>query len=363
MNLSLAETVKLWRTAPLAWFVLAFVVLNALLVLTGPDPGYPRFVAATHAGAPAADPALEARLASDLAGLTNVFVGFEPEEQGRAYQRALGYRGVVADLMAAKYARAVPVVVERAATERALDPYYASDTGEVHEFLVGTLLSVVTLEAFLLAVVAGLHSHAVERHRGPAQVVFVTRAGRGLLKAKLAAVLVSVAVAHAVLAIGVLGFAGPRYGLAGVWSDSVSSGFHLIRDVVVGFRPFFTWLDLSVGSYLLLSALVALCLALVVALLSFTVGALVPNSYLGFGMLLLGGGALFAAPIAGGISLFGMLAALNPVWLWLKQPSWFTDGGLDVVVPHFEGAATAAWLAIAGLAALVGFRRFREADL
>ena len=43
--------------------------------------------------------------------------------------------------------------------------------------------------------------------------------------------------------------------------------------------------------------------------------------------------------------------------------SWFTDGGLDVVVPHFEGAATAAWLAIAGLAALVGFRRFREADL
>lgn len=362
MRLAAAETVKLWRTAPLAWFVLAFLAFNALLVLTGPDPEYPRFVAASRTTA-TGDAPLAERLATDLAGLTNVFAEFDPDAQGRAYQQALGYQGAVADLIAAKYARAVPIMAERAAAGRALDPYYASETTEMHSFLFGTLLGGVTLEGFLLAVAAGLQVHAVERHRGPAQVVFTSRIGRRLLRAKLVAVLASVVVAHTTLALVTMTLAGFRYRLAGVWNDSVGSGFHLVRDMVIGSRPFFTWLDLNVGSYLALSMLVATGLSLVVALLAFTVGTLLPNSYLGFGTLLLGGGILLVVPMIGGVSLVGMLSALNPVWLWLKQPGWFTEGGFDVLTPHFESVGTAAWLGIAALGVLACYQRFLNGDL
>ena len=359
-----AEVAKLWRTAPLAWFLLALLGFNCLLALAGPDPEYPRFVASARTGtAEGGDPLLPARLASDLSGLPNVFADFDPVALGAAYQRSLRYEGVAAELMAAKYAQAVPVVAELAAAERALDPYYASDTNWLHDFLFGTLLGAVTLEGFLLAVAAGLQVHAVERHGGPEQLVFTSPAGRRLLKAKLTAALATTAAGHGCLALVTTVVAGLRYGLAGVWQDSVGSGFHLITDIVVGQRPFFTWLDLSVGSYLALTLLVSLGLALVVGLISFTAGALLRNSYLGFGVVLLSGGILLAAPFAGGVTLPGLLSAMNPVWLWLKQPGWFTDGGLDMLLPHFETVGTAAWLGIGALAALFGYRRFGKADL
>lgn len=364
MRIVAAEVAKLWRTAPLAWFLLAFMGFNCLLVVTGPDPEYPRFVAA-HSGSrvPGDAAPLGARLASDMAGLTNVFREFDPVALGEAYQQTLGYQGVVAELMAAKYAQAVPVVAGLAAAERALDPYFASDTAWVHSFLFGTLLGAVTLEAFLLAIAAGLQVHAVERHGGPEHLVFTSPVGRRLLKAKLAALLVTVAGSHAALVLPAVGLAGVRYGLAGVWDDSVGSGFNMISDPVVGERPFLTWLDLSVGGQLVLTVAVALALAVVVGLISFTAGAVLRNSYLGFAALLLGGGILLALPIAGGISLFGLLSMLNPVWLWLKQPGWFTDGGLDVIVPHFETIGTAVWLGIGLLAAAAGYRRFGRVDL
>lgn len=364
MRIATAEFAKLWRTAPLAWFLLAFAAVNCLLVFTGPEPEYPQFVAGHPTGTTEADgPVLSARLASDLAGLTNVFSEFDPVALGEAYQQSLGYQGVVADLMAAKYAQAVPVAAELAAAERALDPYYASDTPWVHGFLFGTLLGAVTLEAFLLAIAAGLQVHAVERHGGPEQLVFTSPVGRRLLTAKLVALLATVAVSYTATVLPTVALAGGRYGLAGIWDDSVGSGFNMIRDVVVGQRPFLTWLDLSVGGQLMLTLVVALGLAVVVGLLAFTAGAVIRNSYLGFAALLLGGGLLLALPIAGGISLFGMLSMLNPVWLWLKQPGWFTEGGLDVLIPHFESAGTAAWLAVGALAALAGYRRFGRVDL
>lgn len=363
MRLAAAEVAKVWRTAPLAWFLLAFLGFNCLVALTGPDPEYPRFVASAGRGTVPAEGPLGPRLASDLAELTNVFADFDPVALGQSYQQAVGYEGVVADLMAAKYARAVPVVAELASAGRALDPYYASDTTPMHDFLFGTLLGAVTLEGFLLAVAAGLQVHAVERHGGPEHLVFTSAVGRRLLRAKLTAVLVTAGAGYTGLALLTTVVAGFRYRLAGVWDDSVGSGFHLVRDIVVGQRPFFTWLDLSVGGYLTLSILVALGLTLVVGLISFTVGALLRNSYLGFGVVLLSGGFLLAAPIAGGVSLPGVLAVLNPVWLWLKQPGWFTDGGLDIVVPHFESVGTATWLGIGALAALAGYRHFGKADL
>lgn len=363
MRILRAEVAKLWRTAPLGWFLLTALLFNTLLVVTGPDPDYPGFVAATRAGAQPHDPALDARLRADLAGLTNVFDDFDPEALGRAYQGALGYDSATARLIAAKYAHAVPIVEQRAAAGRALDPYYASDTTGVHDFLFGSLFGTVTLEAFLLAVTAGLHTHGIERGRGPEQVVFTSRTGRPLLKAKLGAVLVTVIAGYLALALPAMTLAAVRYRLAGVWNDSVGSSFHMVRDVVVGTRPFFTWLDLNVGSYLALAALVASCLAAVVGLIAFSVGALVKNSYLGFSILLLGGGILLALPVAGGASLLGFVAMLNPVWLWLKQPAWFTDGGLDVIVPHFESVATGVWLGIGALLALLGYHRFRKVAL
>lgn len=364
MRVFAGEFAKLWRTGPFVWFVLGALVVNGLLLAIGPDAEYPRFLAA-HAGADEmrGDPELAVRLAADIEGLTNTFADFDPEAVGRAYHRSLGYEGVVASLMAEKYRRAVPIVAERAAAERALDPYFASASDEVHGYLFGTVLGAVTLEAFVLAFAAGLHVHAVERSGGPGQVVFATRRGRRLLKAKLAAVLATVAGCHAVLAVMASALATLWYGLPGVWTDSVGSGFHHLSDVVVGARPFFTWLDLGVGEYLLLSVLVAVGLSLVVALFAFTVGALVSHAYLAFGVLLLGAGVLLVVPLWGGVSLVGMASVLNPVWLWLKQPVWFTDGGLDTLVPHFETVGAVAWLGVGAVAVLVGYRHFLKGDL
>ena len=355
------EVAKLWRTLPLAAYVLACLGLNLVLVLSGPDPGYPRFVASA-ADAPPTDTAYGTRLATDLASRGNVFNEFDPVALSEAYQRSVGYDGPASTMITAKYAAAVPIVTRLAAEERALDVYYASDTGQVHAHVFGVVMPAVTIEVFLLATVVGAQLRSVEERGGPGPVVYASRAGRSQLVIKSVAAVAVVASSYAVLGAAAVGAVAVRYDTFGVWGCSVGSSFHRVSDVVVGERPFFTWLDLSVGGYLVATLLVGLMLTAAVALASAAVGLLVPDAYLAFGALLACGGVLLAVPQLNGASLFAMLAGLNPVWLWLRQPGWFTDGGLGVPVPWFETIGAIAALAVGGLGAALAHRLFQRSD-
>ncbi len=362
MRLIAAEVAKLWRTTPLAWFLLGCLAVNGMILISGPDPEYPRFVAASTAGVPGQDE-LSLRLAADRAEQRNVFADFDPLALAESYQRALGYDGVAARMIAAKYAGAVPIVAERAAAQRAFDLYYASDTDYLHGFVFGTLLGAVTIQTFIFAAIAGSQVRAIEANGGPGPVVFSSRTGRRVLLAKLVAVVASTVAAYAVLALAAISSAEARYHLSGVWDSSVSSSFHQVLDLIVGPRPFFTWLDLSVGNYLLASVAIAITLAITVAIVAFGVGAVVANNYFGFGIILVGGGVLLAGPTLGGLHPAALLFGMNPVWLWLKQPGWFTDGGLDTLVPHFETVGAFASLALAAIAALLTYRHYLRTEL
>lgn len=364
MRVFAGEFAKLWRTSALAGFLLICIGLNLVMLVAGPQTDYPRFVAGSQAvRVSTTDSPLAARFATDRAGQRNVFSDFDPVALAAAYRDTVGYDRAAGQLIAAKYAQAVPIVAQRSADRRALDLYYASETGQLHGFLFGSLLGAVTIQTFIFAAIAGIQTRSVEETAGPGPVVYSSRTGRSVLPSKLAAALASTALAHLVLSSAAVGSAAARYHLPGVWHSSVSSSFNQVQDIVVGPRPFFTWLDLDVGGYLLGSLAVGLALSLSVGLAAWSVGALIPNSYLGFGLLLIGGGLLFTGPILGGPSLPALLLGLNPVWLWLKQPAWFTDGGLDVLVPHFEIVGTLASLLLSAAAAAWAHRRFSRSDL
>jgi len=54
---------------------------------------------------------------------------------------------------------------------------------------------------------------------------------------------------------------------------------------------------------------------------------------------------------------------LTPVWLLLKQPLWFTDGGMDVLWQHFETTGVCLSLTLLLLFAVIAFHKFRKKDI
>lgn len=373
------ELAKLVRTTPMVWFLAGCLGFNLLLTWTGPDADYPRYVASvagqlgvnvdeSFPGRVAALSGVEEswsnqRLVADATAVAGVVGGIDPVALGEAYRRALNAEGPVAALLTAKYALADPIAARRAASAGSPGLYFAGATPAQHQFWFGTLAGALTVQGLLLAAVAGLHAAGVEYANRTLPLLASSRTGRQVLRPKLVATLAAAVGGYLLLSVASLAVACLRVPLPAVWASTVSGPFNVVDDVVVGQREFFTWLNLSVAGYLGLQLVISAGLVAAVALVATAVGTVVRNHYLGFGLLVILAGVLLVAPMQLGTSLTGLLLTLNPIWLWLKQPSWFSDGGFDIIMPAFETVGAASSLALATTATVLAFRSFRKADL
>jgi len=151
--------------------------------------------------------------------------------------------------------------------------------------------------------------------------------------------------------------------MGGVWGSSVSSGFNFIRSGF-GTRPFVTWHSLTVGQYLLASIGVSLGTVLCFGLMAYAVGLWVRNSYIGFLAVIAINGVVFLLPYYSPFMLFNFaVIQSSPIFLVMLRTLWFTDGGMDVVLPHFETVGIAVALVILMAVGAFSAMRFKRRNL
>jgi hypothetical protein len=181
---------------------------------------------------------------------------------------------------------------------------------------------------------------------------------------KLFAAIAAGLAAYAVLTVLTLGsyFVLNDYGAT--WQSSISSGFNYVTDVLAGTRPFVTWHSFTVLTYLLAVIGVAAMVTLCFTLMAFCIGVWLKNSYSGFFIFLIFNGAVVALSTALPMTwLIKHALVLAPIWLWLKESLWFTDGGLDILWQNFEIlGVSASLLLLTGLCVFSAFM-FKRRDI
>ena len=299
-------------------------------------------------------------LIEDTAGIDNVFDGYDTAYIADAYIKELGLAGYAAAATRDKYSRLQESVDAKAETGEGMTLYFASTTTCKHDHLYYNTMLFLILQCGLLAALTMLLSIGYEHHNRTSHTVYSTKTGRGVMRYKLFASLTAGLIAFAALASLTLAvyFAANDYG--NIWGSSVSSGFHMIDDFLIGGRrPFVTWQSFSVMTYLLASLGITALLTVCFGLMAFVVGMWLKNTYISFLVfLIINAGCIVLALVFPGMPRY--VAVLSPVWLWLKRGLWFTDGGSDILLKNFEtagGFASLLILAVLGLASAVLFRK------
>jgi hypothetical protein len=195
-------------------------------------------------------------------------------------------------------------------------------------------------------------------------LVYSSKTGRRIvLKKYIAAVIVGMS-AYLMLAILTLAlhFALNHYG--GVWNSNVSSSFNAIKDIVMGSRPFVTWHSFTVSSYMCATVVLSLGIMLCFSLAGFVAGTEIRNSYAAFSVFFLVTALAVTLPMILPVNSDLMFVlVLTPIWLLLKQPLWFTDGGLDILWENFEILGFCFSIAILAALATIAAIRFRRREI
>ncbi len=300
-------------------------------------------------------------------GVTDVFEGYEVKDIADIYINVAGLSGFFAKTMRDKYTALQKVVEEKAERDESLTLYFAGATHHRHNFLFGTLTGWLFTEAVLVSVLLVLLSIGYENIHGTENLVYSTKKGRLVLRPKFAASVTVGFLAYALLALItlVVYFSKTEYG--GVWRSSVSSLFNYRVDLIAGIRPFVTWYSFNILTYLMAMLAMGAGVVLCFMLMAFSIGMLVRNSYMAFLVLLIANGVNVVLPMQVSQTLTIGLAVrcfsiLSPVWLWLKQGIWFTDGDIDIIWPHFEMFGLCMSLAVLTALCLLATNYFRKRD-
>jgi hypothetical protein len=378
MRLIALEIKKLIGSWALAAFVVLCLAFNVFLVLNNGTDDYAQYVASastktgvtvdsgfseTLAALPKSDQ--QQRLLAETAGLTNVFNNYDTAQIAEAYIGALALDGRIAEDMHDKYAALQGELDKKAERADGMALYFAGGTYAQHQKLFGSVMPTLCIEGIFLSVLVMLFALGYENVSKTEQIVYSSKAGRRVALKKLAAA-VAVGMGACLLLVTItlaLHLALNDYG--DVWGSNVSSGFNGIEDHAFGgFRPFATWHSFTVLSYLLATLGVSLCIMLCLSLAGFVAGTTIRNSYIGFLALLVACIFCITLPMLLPNGSFAKFACmLTPIWLWLKQSLWFTDGGIDILWSNFETRGVCLSLVILAALATVATLRFRKKEI
>ncbi len=282
------------------------------------------------------------------------------------------YRGMVPNLspwmaegLEWKYAQLQKRVDHLAQTDAALDLCAGPLTNTNCGFLFETLMLAMLAEAGLLALLVPLLLIYSEQQHGTTALVCASRMGRRLWEKKLLAALSASLLLYGAIVLATLVPYFLLWDYTGIWEASISSQFHTMTEMLLK-RPFMTWADFTVGEYLGAVLLLGGGLTLVFCLLGSVCGLLLQNSYMA-GLLEL---VVLFAPLAGislctsaGLWTLVMLLCVAPIRLWMVASGWFTELGLNAVLPWQETAGVALHLLLLGGLAILALMRFYRKDV
>ena len=380
MSLIVYEWRKLFRLPALWAFLALSLLFNALLICTRSE--WDRaFFNETSADAAllgqrvdepfldglAALPGTENRsvLLQSVTGLENTFATYDTGILKEFYTEVVQASSAVSSWMAWKYDALSARVDHLAQTGAGMDLYAGPVTQGSHQFLFGTLMRSILGETAVAAMLGTLYLLGYEGMHRTESLVCASRTGRHLRRTKVLAALAASAMFLALAAVPTLGFYFTRFDYGGVWSASVSSQFNYLSDMLL-IRPFLTWGDFTVAGYLAAALALGAALTASFSLLAALCGTLVRSPYLAAlaaGILCFGGLGLTSA--LGNLKLWVgyALSCFQPIVVWLCCGGWFTELGLNAVLPWQETIAVAADLLLLGMGTALALRCFQRKDV
>lgn len=380
MSLAVYEWRKLFRLPALWAFLALSLLFNALLICTLSEWDRAFFndtsadaallgqrVDQAFCNGLSALPETENRtvLLQSVTGLENIFETYDTGILKEFYTDVVENSQAAVSWMAWKYDTLSSRVDHLARTDAGMDVYAGPVTQGSHQFLFGTLMRSILGEAGIAAMLGTLYLLGYEEMHQTESLACASRTGRRLRKVKVLASLAASPVFLILVAAPTLGLYFARFDYGGVWSASVSSQFNYLTDMLLT-RPFLTWGDFTVAGYL--AAVLALGAALTAAfsLVAALCGVLVRSPYLAalvLGVLCFGG--LGLTSVLGNLKLWVgyVVSCFQPTIVWLCCGGWFTELGLNAVLPWQETIAVGADLLLLGAGTALALRRFRRKDV
>lgn len=380
MKLIVYEWRKLLRL-PTLWVFLGLCLGFNLLLIFGqafPDRDFFNQVSATaevlgqrmdpafHRGL-AAMPPTEHRdaLLPAVAGAEDILEDYDTDILADFYADVVKSSPLAQKWMTWKYDLLASRVAHLAQTDAAMDLYAGPATHGSHQFLFGTLLRAVLCESGILAMLGTLYLLGYETMHRTQGLTCTTRTGRRLHWIKVLAALCASVGLYLILVTGSLIPYFLLYRYDGIWNASVSSQFNYLTDLLLT-RPFLTWGDFTVGQYLLAFLALGAGLTAVFSLLAAVWGILMQNTYfgaLGAGLLCFGGLGLTSLLGEAGLWVPYLISTLQPATLWLSCGGWFTELGLNAVLPWQETIGVGINYLFWGGAAAMALARFQRKDV
>ena len=248
---------------------------------------------------------------------------------------------------------------------RWMDLYAGPSTYGSHQFLFGALFRAILCESAILAMLGTLYLLGYEGMHRAEGLACASRTGRKLRRVKVLAALQASAALYGLLAFCTLVPYFLLYDYSGIWNASVSSQFNYFSDMLV-VRPFLTWGDFTVGQYLAAALALGAVLTAVFSLLASVCGTLVRSPYLAaLALCLVCFGGLGLVSVLGELGWWAayLIACFQPVTVWLSCSAWFTELGLNAVLPWQETIASGLNLLLLGGGVLLALGWFDRKDV
>ena len=382
MTLAVCEWQKLFRLPTLWGFLLLCLIFNWYLIGSaayGREP-FNQVSAVTAELGQRVDEAFRDRLtaqtpgelrdalAEAAAGMENIYADYDLTSLSRFYQEQVKESPLASGWMAWKYRLLEPRAAHLAQTGAAMDLYAGPWNDQTHDsfqFLFGTLLRTVLLEAAVLGALSVLYLLGYEDISRTGQQIYSSRTGRRLCRTKVLSGMAAGLALYALLALLTLLPYFALWDYSGVWGASVSSQFNYLNDLFYR-RPFFTWADFTVARYLAAWLTLGGCLTEVFCLLGAVCGLLIRNIYLSaLALVVICLGLMTAITLCSGLKWWSLYLVLTvqPMAVQLSSGGWFTELGLYGAVPWQETVSVGLNLAALGLGATVALKRFSRKDV
>ena len=380
MSLAVYEWRKLFRLPALWAFLALSLLFNALLICTLSEWDRSFFnetsadaallgqrVEQAFCNGLAALPETENRavLLQSVTGLEDIFETYDTGVLKSFYTDVVKASPTAASWMAWKYDALSARVEHLVRTGAGMDLYAGPVTQGSHQFLFGTLMRAILGEAGIAAMLGTLYLLGYEGLHHTESLTCVSRTGRNLRRTKVLASLGAAPVFLILVAVPTLGLYFARFDYGGVWSASVSSQFNYLSDMML-VRPFLTWGDFTVAEYLAAALALGAALTAAFSLLASLCGTLVRSPYLAalvLGLLCFGG--LGLTSVLGNLPLWVgyVISCFQLPLVWISCNAWFTELGLNAVLPWQETIATAGNLLLLSAGTVLALGRFRRKDV
>lgn len=304
-------------------------------------------------------------LTEQTKGAVDIFEQYDAAATAQLYQNAFRIKGWVADALEWKYQKQEQRITELDRQDASLDVGAARMTQNLLDILFHQLCRIILAQGLLAAVFAALYICGHEQLHRTWMTVYASKRGRLVQREKLAAGALYAAIAYlAIAAISCTAYAAV-WQLGDIWKTNMSTQFYQIRTAIY-LLPFIPWATFTVQSYLAAVLALGLAVVLIFYLLGYCGGLLAKNSYAGFLLIFVGAALNFELILVTGDNAqwaLYELALWSPAALWGWQPSWFSDMGIQALVPWQECLTTLFCLVSASALVCLGFRHFNKKDL